>query len=420
MNINLLANPTRIETPFIKVTIGDYTFGVFSETSGIQKTADGAYRYKLFQYPNYIKSLQIVKVNGQFNQYTLQIDYAITENNDPNFFEKVFSSVSKSRKITFSYGDLSAPKFLYKNEEAMITKISNQFDNKSAKITYTVSAVSVGKLSTASSYNFVSPEFTGVHQPSVIIKKLLKLNSKYGLQDIFSGMRNIAKVESYNLIPSDDLRVELEPKENINIIDYIKYLVSNMRNSQTKSLYQMIVVDDTSGNFDGCYFKIVDAANSASALDMYDIDIGYPSDNVVTAFQIDNNENFSILYNYNTELNTNEYITRIDDTGKEKTIYSPNITSNNDEQITHSNDLNWWKNVTAFPISATLTLKGVLRPTILMSKINLSVLFFGKAHISSGIYLITKQVDTISGAGCSTTLNLVRVDGDSNNFKEFL
>lgn len=418
MNINLLSNPTRVETPFIKVTIGDYTFGIFSQTNGVKKTTDGSYRYNLFQYPNYIKQLQITKINGQFNQYELQLEYPIAENNDPNFFEKVFSSVSKSRKIIFSYGDLSAPSFLYRNEEAIIIKVTNQFDNKSAKISYSVSAVSVGKLAVSSSYNFISPEFTGRKQPSTIIKKLLKSNSKYGLQDIFSGMRNFAKVESYGLIPSDDLIVELEPKENINILDYIKYLVSNMRNNQTKSLYQLLVIDDTSGDFDGCYFKIVDAANSMSSLDMYSIDIGYPSENIVTGFQIDNNENFSILYNYNKELNTNDYITRIDDSGNQKTIYSPNITSNNDEQITHSNDLNWWKNVTAFPISATLTLKGVLRPTILMSKVKLSVLFFGKAHISSGIYLINKQVDAISESGCSTILNLIRVDGDYDNFKQ--
>ena len=58
--------------------------------------------------------------------------YPITQDNDPNFFEKVFSSVSKTRKIIFSYGDLSAPTFLYKNEEAIILDIKNNFDINSA------------------------------------------------------------------------------------------------------------------------------------------------------------------------------------------------------------------------------------------------------------------------------------------------
>ena len=97
-----------------------------------------------------------------------------------------------------------------------------------------------------------------------------------------------------------------------------------------------------------------------------------------------------------------------------KALY--NLTNIN---LTNSNDLNWWKNVTQYPISATVTLKGLLRPAILMSKVRLSVLFYGKAHISSGEYIINKQVDTIDGNGCWTTLNLVRVDGDgTRNFTD--
>ena len=420
MDINLLANPTRVSTPFIKVTIGDYVFGVYSETKSIKRDNTGSYQTKLFQYPNYIQSLQIVKINGQFNQYTLNISYPITENNDPNFFEKVFSSVSKSRKIKFSYGDLSAPQFLYKEEEAMINRIGSTVNITSAVITYTVTAFSSGKLSVSSSYNFTTSEFTGMHQPSLIIKTLLKRNNKYGLQDIFTGMRNMNKIESYGLIPSNDEAVYLEAKTNINILEYISYLVSSMRNESNNSLYSLIVVDDTSGIFDGSYFKIVDTEKSSNSLNMYTIDIGYPSQNIVTDLSIDNNESFSILYDYNKEINTNEYITRIDDNGKETQVYSPNISSNNDAQITHSNDINWWKNVTSFPINITLKLKGVLRPTILMTKVKLSVLFYGKAHISSGIYLINKQVDTVDSNGCSTILNLVRIQGDTDNYKELL
>lgn len=39
--------------------------------------------------------------------------------------------------------------------------------------------------------------------------------------------------------------------------------------------------------------------------------------------------------------------------------------------------------------------------------------FMVKKHISSGIYLINKQVDTVSSSGCWTTLNLIRVNGVS-------
>lgn len=191
-------------------------------------------------------------------------------------------------------------------------------------------------------------------------------------------MRNISKIESLGLIPSDDLAVELNSKTNINILDYIKYLVSNMRNNSTNSLYQINVFDDTSDQLNGCYFRILDVNKSSNSLDTYEIDIGYPSENIVQSFNINDDQSYSILYKYNNKLNTNEYVSRIDDNGVENQLYSPNISSNNAQQLTFSNDVNWWKNVTSFPISASLVLKGVLRPTILMSKVKLNVLFYGK------------------------------------------
>lgn len=418
--ISLLENPVRVATPFVKIVIGDYTFGVFKEESGIKKDTSGVYKIQSFQYPNYIQSLQVTKINGQVNQYTLVIKYPITQFNDPNFFEKVLSTVSKSRKIVFSYGDLAAPKFLYKNEEAIITNVQNQFDINSAVIQYNITAVSSCKLNTAGAFNFVTGEFAGSHQPSTIIKKLLRQNSKYGLQDVFSGMRNMDLIESRGLIASNDKIVSLEAKSNINVLDYLRYLVSNMRRKSDGSVYTMVVVDDTSDIFGGSYFKVVEATSSGDSLDTYVIDIGYPSANIITSFTIDNNEAYSILYDYSKKLNTNEYVTRIDDDGNEQSIYSPNITSNNDDQITHSNDLTWWKNVTQYPISATITLKGILRPAILMSKVRLNVLFYGKAHIASGEYIINKQVDHVDTNGCWTTLNLVRVGGDTNNFSNIV
>lgn len=414
-----MQNPIRVSTPFIKVIIGDYTFGVFKHSEDVKKDNNGAYKIHSFQYPNYVQSLKVVKINGKVNTYELTIKYPITESNDPNFFEKVFSSVSKSRKIVFTYGDLSAPKFMYKKEEALITNVNNSFDLSGSTITYIVSAVSSCALATAGGFNFVTSEYVGMHQPSSIIKRLLKNNSQFGLLDIFSGMKNMDLVESLGLIQSDDKIVELNAKTNINILDYLQYLVESMRKSSNESgIYKLVVMDDTSDVLSGPYFKVVSASASGDSLDTYSLDIGFPSDNVVTSFSINNNESFSILYNYSKSLNTNEYVTRIQDDGTEVKIYSPNISSTNDEQITYSNDATWWENVTQYPITASVTLKGLLRPAILMSKVRLNVLFYGKAHISSGQYIINKQVDTINSEGCWTTLSLVRIGGDKQNFKE--
>ena len=109
--LSLLGTTARVETPFVKITMGDYVFGYYNKSSTSSMDARGVYTLNKITYPNYIQSLTVAKVNGTVNRYTLKMAYAITEKDDPNFFEKVFSSVSKTRKIVFSYGDLSTPNF---------------------------------------------------------------------------------------------------------------------------------------------------------------------------------------------------------------------------------------------------------------------------------------------------------------------
>lgn len=48
-----------------------------------------------------------------------------------------------------------------------------------------------------------------------------------------------------------------------------------------------------------------------------------------------------------------------------------------------------------------------------MAYVQLNVYYFGKKHINSGTYVITKQVDDISERGFKTTLSLVRIAGES-------
>ena len=49
-----------------------------------------------------------------------------------------------------------------------------------------------------------------------------------------------------------------------------------------------------------------------------------------------------------------------------------------------------------------------------MTHIRLNVYFYGRKHISSGLYIVTKQVDNISTSGFRTTLSLLRV-GKAND-----
>ena len=153
---------------------------------------------------------------------------------------------------------------------------------------------------------------------------------------------------------------------------------------------------------------------STNSLDMYEIDIGYPGQNIVTNFTINNNETYSILYNYSGKMNQADYVYRINNEGEVSYIYSPSLSNSNELLKTTEADKNWWSLVTQYPISASLTIRGLLRPAILMSYVKINVYFYGRKHLSSGIYIITKQQDRIDGNGYSSTLTLTRVEGDDN------
>lgn len=405
MGKNLLSTTSLVQTPYIKVTIGKYSFGCYNkEARGVQK------------YPNYINSLQVTKLNGRFNSYVLTIIYVINESSDPNFFEKIFASVSDTRSIVFTYGDLSAVNFIYKEEEGIITKISSSFDINNASITYTVEAVSRGILSTTGCL----PQLINTKEPikpSEEIWRILQDNDTYGLQDLFPGMRNLDKVRQFNLIPDTDVKVDLNAQINMSVIDYLQYLVSSMTTTKTSdvsssSFFILEFVDDVTGEFGGTYFKIVEVDKNKIYPDAYELYIGYPTANLVTNLSIENDENYSIYFKYETELHPNNYIERIDAYGNEVSVYSPSISSNNDHFETNQNDKSKWSKASEYPITLSLDIKGLLRPAILMTYVRLYIKFFSKLHLHSGIYIITKQVDTINESGYKTRLNMVRIADD--------
>lgn len=423
-NLSILSALNRVEAPFIKVTIGDYTFGVYHKESASLE-ANGFYTASKIMYPNYIRSLSIQKINGQVNTYTLNIVFPITPDDDPNFFEKVFSSVSKSRKIVFTYGDAQLPDYVYKEEEAIITDVRTQFMLKSSTISYNVTAVSRYALASSGCYTFMNQ---GYKKPSDEIKKLL-YNKAYGLQDIFTGMSNKEAVELAGLIPGDDAEVHLETKSNVSALEYLSYLVSCMipqgesvENNKQSSFYILTIVDVitsdmnigslTTDELGGPFFRIVKVSNNVKMSDAYELDIGFPSQNIVTDFSINDDENYSIFYDWQQTLSENSYVSRIDDEGNISQEYAPVISSKNDHYRTRISDATWWTKLTEFPIRVSLSMRGLLRPAILMSYVRLNVFYYGKKHISSGLYIITKQTDSVDSGGYRTRLEMTRVSGD--------
>ena len=133
----------------------------------------------------------------------------------------------------------------------------------------------------------------------------------------------------------------------------------------------------------------------------------------MSSFSIQNNENYSIYYDYQGKLNQNSYVRRLNSSGNWEDVYAPAISSKNEQFLTRPEDTSWWTKITKYPISATITIQGLLRPASLMSYVRLNVIFpGGHKHISSGLYIITKQVDQIDDNGYKTTLSLTKIDGE--------
>lgn len=404
-SINLLGTTSRVETPSIGVKIGEYIFGVY----GTQVEEKSYFHLNI----RFIKSLNIKKINGTVNQYTLRLDYPVTANDDPNLMDKVFASVSDSREISFSYGDLSTPSFVYKEERAIITKIKRKTNVVSSVKSYTVHAVSTGVLSNIGTFRFGAR----YAKPSDVIREIL-YSPRFKLTDVFYGMINEDLVNQYKLIPSDDAYVNLEAKLNITVLDYLNYLVDMMNSQSTSSdliksdVYLLVFSDDISGPFKGPYFKIEQSSHLKEMSTAYEIDIGYPSQNIVTNFEVEDDETYALYYKYASKLDTQEYVTRINDKGELIDVFAPAYASGNQKLRTTEDLKSWWTKVTQFPIKASITFKGLLRPAILMSYVRLKIYYYGNLDIDSGLYVVTSQQDTIDDSGFRTTLNLLRVGGD--------
>lgn len=407
----LTSLPTLVQSPFVIVTIGGVTFGSY--------TNSGNALVGKVTYPNYMKSISINKVNGTVNTYNLNFQYQVRFGEDPNLLDKIFSKASKDRKITFQYGDWNAPTYIYKEEQAIITNVTSSLDMNNSMISYNIQATSDAIGLTSNLYNFASRKA----KPSDVIKELLS-NNKFGLKSIFTGMRKMTNVISKGLIASNDLPVKLIGMSNTTVLEYLNYLVDSMISTDNpansaiqNSKYYLTIHDDLKDSVGGTYFKVTEVNKNTKTIkstDTYEIDVNFPTDNFVTQFSLTNDQSWAILYDYTQTIKQENYSYKINDEGQLETVYAPSLVKSDlNEEISPSKS-SWWTKMTQFPIEATLTLKGLTRPSILMTYVKVNVLFTGGIkHISSGTYIITKQIDDIDSSGYRTTLTLLRVAGDS-------
>ena len=256
---------------------------------------------------------------------------------------------------------------------------------------------------------------------SDVLKEVI-YNEQYRISELFPGMTR-ANIESKNLIPGDDTVVDIHRQVGISVIDYIKYLVNCMKFSGdvssdgARNYIYVITLDTNKDTIGGEYFKVTKintnpGYNYINNQAEYVVNVGYPDKKAVMNFSIQQGDNWSILYNYNKSIEVPRHVYSINNQGGIETIDVNNLTMNYELSKEDSAEQNWWAQVTAFPIKATLELKGLVRPQLLMSYIKINVLFYGRKHIASGIYSILKQTDSIGSNGYKTTLELLRIKGD--------
>jgi hypothetical protein len=348
--------------------------------------------------------------------------YQIASGDDPNLLEKVFGSISDTWKIKIAYGDMQYPENVYQQEDAVITKITSQVDVTSSKITYTISCVSDAVEIISALYDFPARE----DKPSNVIKSVLT-SPAYGVNKVLKGMSSMGKVLAKGMIASDDARVKIPALMASTVFDYVNHCVNCMIPASHNSAKDGIIagaayvaryVTSAENNNEGDCIKVdkVQKCDSKQSLDTFEIDVGYPGNNYVVAFSLNNDQNWNILYKYSNEIPNSEYIYTIDNNGVAHSEYSPSIARSSNLKRTTAEDMTWWTKVTQFPVSCAITIKGLVKPAILMSYVKLNVLFYGRKHIASGLYVITKQEDKLDSNGYRTILTLLRVGEDTNAF----
>lgn len=409
----LLTIPTYVEAPYISVRFGDYVLGTY--TRNIKTNSERV--FEEVEYPNYINSLQVKKINGSVNQYTIGLVYVIQPGQDPNFIDKVLSSVQYG-SIYISYGDCNAPNFYYKEEEALIINVQTNVDFSASRINYTISATS-SSFQLYGGNNYFPPRQNT--KPSDVIYEIFR-NENYGIKQIFRGMTE----DNFNLfVARNDKQVNIEEKRNSDPLSYINYLVTCMVDEKDTSIedplkssnYYMTIEDDQLNEYGGSYFTVQEVFSSTKSLyshDTYEVDIGFPTPTMVENFSVNDNNSWALLYRYSDQISPINYTYSIDNQGNIRTEYSPSIMTSGYKNKVTPTQKTWWTQMTQFPISATLTIKGLVRPAMLMTYIRVNAYFYGQRHIASGLYVITGQTDMVDGRGYRTTLSLQRIGSDED------
>ena len=390
---NLLSYSNFVEAPVILLNMNGVLIGGYGNSGD--------------KYPNYITSMQVQKTSGKINRYIINLSYQVREGEDPNFIDKLLSRTGFTNKIQIIYGDANGSK-IFRDDNALIMDVSFTESVSSKRINYTITAVSSIVSAVTTTTNFTSK----TEKPSTLINDLFYStnNISQTMLDAFSGMANKTIVNSLGLIPTNDEPIITQSRLNVSPIAQLSYYVAGMYNSQNNSNYYLTYHDDTMNELGGPYIKITEIGDTSTdtlAGNYFELDVGYPGDNFVTNFTLNNDVYFPLVYKYNGDIPNWSY--DIDNEGNLFRTSTNQLLTNNVFNKRNVIQSNWWKRVTEYPVSAEVTVKGLIKPVLITSYVQLNVLFYGSTDLASGLYAIMGQTDNISNNGYSTTLSLLRV-----------
>ena len=378
-----------VEAPFVELTIGGYTFGTYDKS----KIQD--------QYPNYIDGLNVKRTNGSMNEYTINLVHQVRPGSNPNFIDELLSA-NGYEKIKIKYGDANS-RVEFIDTNALLIGVDVSFDFVNCNIKYTIKATSSAASIASHKQTFASVE----DKPSNIIRKLLYEDANEDLLTAFPAMRNRNFVEKNNLIPTTDMVISIDEYKDVNAISYLKALVAAMTSVAsiaTTSAYYL-TMEDT-------YFKITEVVSGGYYYDkpLYEVDINFVDESQIYSFSADTNFSWPVAYEYSGNVSNYNYDITNDGMSRLYTTLSSNMLDFTGPSQVALND-NWWKQVTEFPITAKLQCRGLLSPLLLLTYIKVNCVYFGNHRITSGVYIVTAQEDTLNGSGYKSTLSLTRVSG---------
>ena len=371
-----------VEAPFVEVKIGNKILGTYSK--GI--------------YPNYIQGLNVEKTNGAVHRYTVQLVHQISPGDNPNYIDQLLSSVGYDI-IQIKYGDGATSRY-YVDNTAMIVDVTQNFDFVNCNITYTITATSLATSLAVNKKNYSAT----TSKPSTVIYDLLNTSD---FSSAFPAMKNKTEVARKGLIPTDDAVVNIGAMTNATPVAYLSRLVELMRNpTDSNILYALVFSDSSEGA--GFEIKQVSKSNKTTAQSfVYDVDVNYPENGDIFNFSIDTNYAWALSYNSSATPEMYDY--EIDDRGsivgsKVKSYYT-----DTDDKVAQES---LWTQLTEYPITGTLTTRGLLSESLLMQYIRINSFVFGIKRSTSGLYIVTKQTDVLNKDGFKTQLSVMRVAGD--------